>query len=121
MREMVPFRKHLRADKDLRLLPGKRLKDLLHAPRAAGAVPIQAQNPASRRQKRPDILFDTLGSLPHGMEMQPFAARARRRERNRIPAIVADQPLSPLVVGQTDITMRHRATFPQSMQYISGA
>lgn len=64
MREMVPFRKHLGADKDLRLLPGKRLKDLLHAPRAAGAVPIQAQNPASRRQKRPDILFDTLGSLP---------------------------------------------------------
>ena len=112
MREMVPFRKHLGTDKDLRLLPGKRLKDLLHAPRAASAVPIQAQNPASRRQKRPDILFDTLGSLPHGMEMQPFAARARRRERNRIPAIVADQPLSPLVVGQTDITMRASGHLP---------
>ena len=93
--EMVPFRKHLGTDKDLRLLPAKDSR-ISSMPRGGGCCPDPSAEPGlPEAEASRYILFDTLGSLPHGMEMQPLQL-GQGRERNRIPAVVADQPLSPL-------------------------
>ena len=106
VRKMMALGEHLRAHQHGGLLARERAQDFLHAAGPAGAVAVQAQNARARRQERAENFLQLFRALAHGQKIQAAATRARRRVRRGPAAVMAEQALAALVVGQPDVAVR---------------
>jgi len=103
---MVPLGQHLGADQDLSPTGGKIGQNGLGALGPPGHIPIQAQYRDPVRQDSGQLLLQEFGADAHGQKAGAAADRTRRGMRPGIPAIMADEPLPVLVVGERQLATR---------------